>query len=98
MNGEVIGINTAILSPTGGSVGIGFAVPTGTAGPVIQQLRDFAAWLFGRDGLQACGGDNQGLIRRAGIVRGEVLQALVHGLGSDGVLDGALKLRGTLTS
>ncbi|WP_375408654.1 Do family serine endopeptidase [uncultured Methylobacterium sp.] len=41
MNGEVIGINTAILSPTGGSVGIGFAVPTGTAGPVIQQLRDF---------------------------------------------------------
>src|SRR5690606_33679046 len=28
MNGEVIGINTAILSPTGGSVGIGFAVPS----------------------------------------------------------------------
>ncbi len=28
MDGEVIGINTAILSPTGGSVGIGFAVPT----------------------------------------------------------------------
>ena len=31
MNGEVIGINTAILSPTGGSVGIGFAVPAATA-------------------------------------------------------------------
>jgi serine protease Do len=41
MNGEVIGINTAILSPTGGSVGIGFAVPAATAGPVIQQLREF---------------------------------------------------------
>ncbi len=41
MNGEVIGINTAILSPTGGSVGIGFAVPTATAGPVIDQLRQF---------------------------------------------------------
>lgn len=41
MNGEVIGINTAILSPTGGSVGIGFAVPSDTASPVIDQLREF---------------------------------------------------------
>jgi serine protease Do len=41
MNGEVIGINTAILSPTGGSVGIGFAVPAATALPVIEQLRQF---------------------------------------------------------
>lgn len=41
MNGEVIGINTAILSPSGGSVGIGFAVPSGTASPVIDQLREF---------------------------------------------------------
>ncbi|MCJ2063116.1 DegQ family serine endoprotease [Methylobacterium sp. J-088] len=41
MDGEVIGINTAILSPTGGSVGIGFAVPSDTAKPVIDQLREF---------------------------------------------------------
>ncbi|MGO4705689.1 DegQ family serine endoprotease [Microvirga sp. 2MCAF38] len=41
MNGEVIGINTAILSPTGGSVGIGFAVPAASAAPVIDQLRQF---------------------------------------------------------
>ena len=41
MNGDVIGINTAILSPTGGSVGIGFAVPAATAVPVIDQLRQF---------------------------------------------------------
>jgi len=41
MNGEVIGINTAILSPTGGSVGIGFAVPSASAVPVIEQLREF---------------------------------------------------------
>jgi len=41
MNGEVIGINTAILSPTGGSVGIGFAVPATTAAPVVEQLREF---------------------------------------------------------
>lgn len=41
MDGEVIGINTAIFSPTGGSVGIGFAVPSSTAEPIVQQLRDF---------------------------------------------------------
>lgn len=39
MKGEVIGINTAILSPTGGSVGIGFAVPAELAAPTIEQLR-----------------------------------------------------------
>ncbi len=38
LKGEVIGINTAIFSPSGGSVGIGFAVPTSTAQPVISQL------------------------------------------------------------
>ena len=38
MDGEVIGINTAILSPTGGSIGIGFAVPSSLAKPVIDQL------------------------------------------------------------
>ncbi|MGA0595922.1 DegQ family serine endoprotease [Enterovirga sp. CN4-39] len=41
MSGEVIGINTAILSPTGGSVGIGFAVPSANALPIINQLREF---------------------------------------------------------
>ncbi len=37
--GEVIGINTAILSPSGGSIGIGFAVPSALARPIIDQLR-----------------------------------------------------------
>jgi serine protease Do len=41
MRGEVVGINTAILSPTGGSVGIGFSIPTSTALPVIEQLREY---------------------------------------------------------
>ena len=41
MNGEVIGINTAIISPSGGSIGIGFAVPTELATNVIDQLREF---------------------------------------------------------
>ncbi|WP_336294305.1 Do family serine endopeptidase [Bartonella sp. CB169] len=40
-NGEVIGINTAIISPSGGSIGIGFAIPSDMALSVINQLRDF---------------------------------------------------------
>jgi len=39
LKGEVIGINTAIYSPNGGSVGIGFAIPANLAKPVIEQLR-----------------------------------------------------------
>ncbi len=38
--GAVIGINTAIYSPTGGSVGIGFAIPSSLAQPIIDQLKD----------------------------------------------------------
>ena len=38
LDGEVVGINTAIFSPSGGSIGIGFAIPSLSAQPVIQQL------------------------------------------------------------
>lgn len=41
LDGEVIGINTAIFSPSGGSVGLGFAIPSSLAKPVIDQLREF---------------------------------------------------------
>ncbi|OYX02924.1 MAG: serine protease, partial [Rhizobiales bacterium 32-66-8] len=41
MDGEVIGINTAIISPSGGSIGIGFAVPSSTAAPILAQLEQF---------------------------------------------------------
>jgi serine protease Do len=41
LDGEVIGINTAIISPSGGSIGIGFAVPSDSAIPVLDQLRQF---------------------------------------------------------
>src|SRR6185312_6823799 len=40
LDGKVIGINTAIYSPNGGSVGIGFAIPSSLAKPVIDQLKD----------------------------------------------------------
>nr|WP_243451700.1 Do family serine endopeptidase [Sphingosinicella soli] len=39
LSGNVIGVNTAIFSPTGGNVGIGFAIPAEQASPVIDQLR-----------------------------------------------------------
>ena len=41
MEGEVVGVNTAIFSPTGGSIGIGFAVPSDTVVTVINQLKEF---------------------------------------------------------
>jgi serine protease Do len=41
LNGEVIGVNTAIISPSGGSIGIGFAVPSTSAVAVIEQLRQY---------------------------------------------------------
>jgi serine protease Do len=40
VDGDVVGVNTAIFSPSGGSVGIGFAIPATTVKPVIQQLRE----------------------------------------------------------
>jgi serine protease Do len=41
LDGQVIGVNTAIISPSGGSIGIGFAVPSKTVVAVIDQLRQF---------------------------------------------------------
>lgn len=41
MYGDVIGINTAIVSPSGGSIGIGFAVPSKLAAAVVDQLKQF---------------------------------------------------------
>jgi S1-C subfamily serine protease len=41
MNGELIGINSAIISRSGGNVGIGFAVPTEIASSIMNQILDF---------------------------------------------------------
>ncbi len=41
MAGQVVGVNTAIISPTGGSIGIGFAVPADTVTTVISQLKEY---------------------------------------------------------
>jgi serine protease Do len=52
LDGEVIGINTAILSPTGGSIGIGFAIPSNLARPVLDQLAQFGEVRRGWLGVQ----------------------------------------------
>jgi serine protease Do len=41
LDGDVIGVNTLIISPSGGSIGIGFAVPSKTVSAVVAQLREF---------------------------------------------------------
>ena len=41
LDGEVVGVNTLIISPSGGSIGLGFAVPSKTVSAVIDQLREF---------------------------------------------------------
>ena len=52
INGKVIGINTAILSPSGGSIGIGFAIPSSLAQGVILQLKEFGTTKRGWLGVQ----------------------------------------------
>jgi serine protease Do len=52
MNGNVIGVNTAIYSPSGGSIGIGFDIPAQTAKLVIAQLKDKGAVTRGYIGVQ----------------------------------------------
>jgi serine protease Do len=52
MDGKVIGINTAIFSPTGGSIGLGFAIPASLAEPVVTQLREHGRVERGLLGVQ----------------------------------------------
>src|SRR5262249_54879140 len=51
MDGRVVGVNAAIISPTGGSIGIGFAIPSNTVAKVVAQLREFGhtrrGWIGG---------------------------------------------------
>ena len=52
LNGNVIGINSAIFSPTGGNVGIGFAIPAELAKPIVDTLRGGARVKRGYLGVQ----------------------------------------------
>ena len=52
IDGEVIGINSAIISQTGGSIGLGFAIPSNSAKKIVQQLKDFGRTKRGWLGVQ----------------------------------------------
>ncbi len=79
--GEVIGINTAIISPSGGSIGIGFAVPASTAVPVIDQLKNFGETRRGWLGVRIQEVDD-GIAETLGL--GKVRGALVAGIDDKG--------------
>ena len=80
MHGRVIGINTAIISPSGGSIGIGFSIPSQLAVGVIDQLREFGetrrGWLGVRiqpvtdDIAESLGMDKARGALVAGIIKG----------------------------
>jgi len=52
LKGEVIGVNTAIYSPSGGSVGIGFAIPSALAENIVEQLEDHGRTIRGWLGVR----------------------------------------------
>lgn len=80
MNGQVVGINNAIYSPTGGSVGIGFAIPAETASPIVQKLISGVAIERGYLGIQIQP-VTEDLAASLGIARnrGEFIQAVTPG-------------------
>ena len=89
MDGDVIGVNTAIMSPTGGSIGIGFSMASKVVEPVVKQLKEFGevrrGWL--------------------GVNIGDVTQDMAQALGMDtpagaiirDVFDGPAKDAGLLS-
>jgi len=80
MRGQVIGINNAIYSPTGGSVGIGFAIPAEIAAPIVEKLRSGQAIERGYLGVRIQQ-MNEDLADSLGIPhnRGEFIQAVEPG-------------------
>ena len=81
MRGEVVGINSAILSTTGGSVGIGFSIPTSTAKGVIDQLRRYGrtrrGWLGVRiQQVTSEIGESLGLNKASGALVAEVTEGV----------------------
>ena len=52
LKGEVIGVNTAIYSPSGGSVGIGFAIPSALAKNIVKQLEEYGKTIRGWLGVR----------------------------------------------
>ncbi|KAB0681926.1 DegQ family serine endoprotease [Aureimonas leprariae] len=96
MNGDVVGINTAILSPTGGSIGLGFSIPSSLASNVVTQLRDFGETRRGWLGIRLQEvtdeiGEGLGLKD----VKGALVMGVVPGGPSD---NGSLKVGDVITA
>ena len=85
MSGEVVGISTAIVSPSGGSVGIGFATPSELVTPIVAQLREGGhiarGWLGvtvhdAENGVAIQGVERNGPAAHAGIRAGDAIIAV----------------------
>lgn len=79
MEGQVVGINTAIFSPTGGSVGIGFSVPANTARTVVDQLAKYGETRRGWFGVKVQSvtddiAENMGLGKPRGALVADVVE------------------------
>jgi len=83
LNGNVIGINNAIISPTGGNVGIGFAIPAEVAVPIVNTLRKGETIERGYLGVQISP-LTEDLAASLGLPknRGEFVQSVVPGEGA----------------
>jgi serine protease Do len=81
MEGQVVGVNTAIISPSGGSIGIGFSIPSKTAVAVIGQLREFGETRRGWIGVRIQQLDDQ-IAETLGL--GKARGALVAGVTENG--------------
>ena len=88
LDGQVVGMNTAIVSPTGGSVGIGFAIPSEIVRPIVTQLAEAGrierGWLgvsvaetpSGSRGVAIASVDKAGPAAHAGLRQGDVVTAV----------------------
>ena len=91
MEGQVVGLNTAILSPSGGSVGVGFAIPSEIASRVVAELRnkgridrgwlgvaveDTPAGAGQAAGIKIAGVDRGGPAARGGLLPGDIVVAV----------------------
>ena len=94
MDGQVVGVSTAIVSPSGGSVGIGFATPSELVMPIINQLRTSGhierGWLGvsvenSDNGVTIAGVERTSPAARAGLRQGDIILA-VNGERIEGAL------------
>ena len=86
LDGKVVGVNTAIISPSGGSIGIGFSIPSSTAMPVIEQLKKFGETRRGWLGVRIQSVTDE---IAEGLDMGEARGALIAGVTPDGPADKA---------